>query len=141
VEQNVTLFDVVIQVANVDLNLKSGMNTTVEIVIFDEPDVLTIPVAALRTDRADPGGTQPGGSTAAVLVKQGEDYVERKIRTGRSDRRVIEVLEGLADDAVLGIPMVSRLKEENDLLNARMRERRSFGSSDRDRQKPSDKRG
>jgi HlyD family secretion protein len=141
VEQNVTLFDVVIQVVNTDANLKSGMNTTVEIVIVDEPDVLTIPVAALRRDRAGPGGPQPGGPAAAVLVKQGEDYVTREIRTGRSDQRVIEVLEGLADGAVLGIPMVSRLKQENDLMNARMRERQSFGSGDRESRKPSDKRG
>ena len=136
VEQNVTLFDVVIEVVNTDVNLKSGMNTTVEIVIVDEPDVLTIPVAALQSDRAG-----PGGPAAAVLVKQGEDYVTREIRTGRSDHRVIEVLEGLADGAVLGIPMVSRLKEENDLMNARMRERRSFGSGDRESRKPRDKRG
>ena len=136
VEQNVTLFDVVIEVANTDVNLKSGMNTTVEIVIVDEPDVLTIPVAALQKDRAIPG--EPA---AAVLVKQGEGYVTREIRTGRSDHRVIEVLEGLADGEVLGIPMVSRLKQENDLMNSRMRERRSFGSSDRKSPQPSDKRG
>ncbi|MDH3212763.1 MAG: efflux RND transporter periplasmic adaptor subunit [Myxococcales bacterium] len=136
VEQNVTLFDVVVQVANSDANLKSGMNTTVEIVIVDEPDVLTIPVAALRRDR-----DRPGGSAVAVLVKQGNDYVVREIRTGRSDHRVVEVLEGLADGAVLGIPMASRLKEENDLMNARMRERQSFGSSDRESRQPSDKGG
>jgi len=141
VEQNVTLFDVVIEVANTNVNLKSGMNTTVEIVIVDEPDVLTIPVAALRRDRAGPGGPQPGGPAAAVLLKQGEDYVTREIRTGRSDHRVIEVLEGLADGAVLGIPMLSRLKEENDLMNARMRENRSFGNGDRKSRQPSDKRG
>ena len=136
VEQNVTLFDVVIEVANTDVNLKSGMNTTVEIVIVDEPDVLTIPVAALQRDR-----TVPGGPAAAVLVKQGEDYVAREIRTGRSDHRVIEVLEGLADGETLGIPMFSRLKQENDLMNSRMRERQSFGSSDRQSRQPSDKRG
>jgi HlyD family secretion protein len=136
VEQNVTLFDVVIQVANTDVNLKSGMNTTVEIVIVDEPDVLTIPVAALRRDRAVPGGPSP-----AVLVKQGEDYVKREIRTGRSDHRVIEVLEGLADGDVLGIPMVSRLKEENDLMNTRMRKSRSFGRGGRESRQPRDKRG
>jgi len=136
VEQNVTLFDVVIEVANTDVNLKSGMNTTVEIVIVDEPDVLTIPVAALQRGRA-----VPDGPAAAVLVKQGEDYVTREIRTGRSDHRVIEVLEGLTDGEVLGIPMVSRLKEENDLMNTRMRESRSFGSGDRESRKPHDKRG
>lgn len=136
VEQNVTLFDVVIQVPNTDSNLKSGMNTTVEIVTVDDPDVLTIPVAALRRDRASPG--EPA---SAVLVKQGDEYVTREIRTGRTDHRVIEVLEGLAEGDVLGIPMVSRLKEENDLMSSRMRESRSFGSSGGESRQSRDKRG
>ena len=64
-----------------------------------------------------------------VLVKQGGDYVPREIRTGRTNYRVVEVLEGLAEGDVLGIPMVSRLKEEHDRIDARLRDRRSFGAS------------
>jgi len=139
VEQNVTLFDVVIEVANRDGNLKSGMNATVEIVIVDEPDVLTIPVAALQRDRS--GAPVPEDRPPTVLLKQGADYVPREIRTGRSDHRSVEVLEGLSEGEVLGVPMVSRLKEENDLMNARMRESRSFGSGDRGSKPASDKRG
>jgi hypothetical protein len=62
-----------------------------------------------------------------VLVKDGESFEPREIRTGRTDQRVVEVLEGLSEGEVLGIPMVSRLKEEHDLLDARVRRSRSFG--------------
>ncbi len=127
VEQNVTLFDVVVAVANNDMNLKSGMNTTVEIVIVDQPDLLTIPVAAVQKPGAGVDGPESARRGPVVLVKDGESFEPREIRTGRTDQRVVEVLEGLSEGEVLGIPMVSRLKEEHDLLDARVRRSRSFG--------------
>ena len=130
VEQNVTLFDVVIYVENTDANLKSGMNATVEIVIVERPDVLTIPLTALQKPRAD-GASRSVESPPTVLVKDGDTYRPREIRTGTSDHRVIEVVDGLEEGEVLGIPMVSRLKQEHDLLDARVRRSRSFGSGDR----------
>ncbi len=133
VEQNVTLFDVIVTVENIDGKLKSGMNSTVEIVILDRPDALTIPVTALRevADRNRPG-SERGGAT--VLVKEDEGYVPREIRTGETNDRRIEVLDGLEEGDVLGIPMVSRLKTENDRLDARVRGTRTFGrGSKRDR--------
>lgn len=120
-EQNVTLFDVVVRVENTDGNLKSGMNATVEIVVVDVPDALTIPLAALRYDSFE------SPDAALVLLKRGEVYEEHPIRTGRTDHRVIEILEGLASGDVLGIPMVSRLKAEHDRLDSRVRSSRSFG--------------
>jgi HlyD family secretion protein len=127
VEQNVTLFDVVVRVENTDGNLKSGMNATLEIVIVDRPDVLTIPVAALQP--AGAGGARPPSAPGAptVLVKERGTYVSREVRTGSTDYRVIEVLDGLEDGEVVGIPMVSRLKEEHDLMDSRIRRSRSFG--------------
>ena len=108
------------------------MNVSVEIVIEDRPDVLTIPVAALQDD----GGADPGApSVTRVLVKENGDYVSREIRTGASDYRVVEVLDGLEEGAVLGIPMTSRLKQDNDLLDSRVRRTRSFGSSRGDKKK------
>jgi RND family efflux transporter MFP subunit len=124
VEQNVTLFDVIVEVGNTDGNLKSQMNASVEIVIENRPDVLTIPVAALQEDgSADPGAPD----RTRVLVKENGDYVSREIRTGASDYRVVEVLDGLEEGAVLGIPMTSRLKQDNDLLDSRVRSSRTFG--------------
>ncbi len=124
IEQNVTRFDVVIEVENSDGNLKSGMNAIVELVIADEPDVLTIPLAALQPPD---GGTDADGPPV-VLLRSGGGYEPRPLRTGRSDQRSVEVLEGLREGDVVGIPMRSRLKEEHDQLDARMRDERSFGA-------------
>lgn len=131
VEQNVTLFDVIVAVGNIDGKLKSHMNATVEIVIVDRPDVLTIPIAALQ--KAGPNRRELSEQLAAtrVLVKQDGAFVPREVRTGASNYRVVEVLEGLEEGAVLGIPMVSRLKRENDLLDSRVRGTRSFGGKKR----------
>ncbi len=140
VEQNVTLFDVVVRVENIDGNLKSGMNATVEVVIVDRADVLTMPVSALQEARAGPNGA-PGaapteGAAPIVLVKENGRYVPREVRTGMSNYRIVEVLEGLEEGEVLGIPMVSRLKADHDRLDERVRRSRSFGTSDRSKRKP-----
>ncbi len=140
VEQNVTLFDVVVRVENTDANLKSGMNATVEVVIVEQPDVLTIPLTALQSSPADREAPDSSSPAPSVLVKDGDEYVPREISTGRTDHRVIEVLEGLQEGDVLGIPMVSRLKEANDRLDARVRSTRSFGGGDRGGKKSSDRR-
>ncbi len=131
-EQNVTVFDVVVRVENVTGHLKSGMNAVVEIVLFEREDAMTIPVTALQPSDDDaPRGDPDTGDRANVLVREGGDYRPRRIRTGRSDQRVIEVLEGLEEGEVLGIPMVSRLKEDHDRLDARIRRSRSFGTGRR----------
>ena len=140
VEQNVTLFDVVVRVENIDANLKSGMNATVEVVIVEQPDLLTIPMAALQSASAGREGSPTVSASSLVLVKDGGEYVPREIRTGRTDHRVIEVLDGLREGDVLGIPMVSRLKEENDRLDARVRSTRSFGAGDRGSKSAKDRR-
>ena len=133
VEQNVTLFDVVVGVENLDGHLKSGMNASVEIVLVDEPDVLTIPVAALQDSD---GSAPPASGTATVLLKSGETYAPQTIRTGRTDYRVIEVIEGLSDGDSLGIPMASRLKDQHDLLQERIRASRSFSKPDDEKKQP-----
>ncbi len=139
VEQNVTLFDVVVVVENNDGKLKSGMNATVEIVIVDREDVLSIPLSALQKDGADGYGSTavstaaPGRAPPTVLVKENGRYVPRQVRTGMTNTREIEVLEGLAEGEVLGIPMVSRLKQAHDRLDERVRRSRSFGRADRKR--------
>jgi HlyD family secretion protein len=127
-EQNVTLFDVVVLVENTDVKLKSGMNATVEIVIVDEPDTLVIPAAAIQEPDASRGVAREPWPASVVLVKNADGYGAREIRTGRTDYRVVEVLDGLEEGEVLGIPMVSRLKKEHDQIEARIRNRQSFGA-------------
>lgn len=51
VQQNVTMFAVLVRIANTQHLLKPGMNTEVEIHVGRREDVLAIPNAALRTQR------------------------------------------------------------------------------------------
>ncbi len=51
VEQNVTMFAVLISIRNADGLLMPGMNAEVEVSIAERDDVLTVPVMALRTER------------------------------------------------------------------------------------------
>jgi HlyD family secretion protein len=51
VEQNVTMFPVLVDIANLDHLLKPGMNTEVEVEIGHRENALTVPNAALRTQR------------------------------------------------------------------------------------------
>jgi len=55
VEQNVTLFDVIIEVANPEAKLKSGMNANVEITIVEKDNVLLLPTLALNGNAFSPG--------------------------------------------------------------------------------------
>ena len=157
VEQNVTLFDVVILVENTDGKLKSGMNAEVEIVMVDRSNVLTIPMIALQqglaseaqiaqsgrpdghegTTNAGSGGRgQSGGGGSIVLVRQGDTFQPQPIRVGMTNYQVVEVLAGLSEGDVLGIPMVSRLKSDNDRRVDRVRSSRSFGPSKAQPKKP-----
>jgi HlyD family secretion protein len=131
IEQNVTLFDVVVAVKNRDGRLNSGMNTGIEIIIDRREDVLLIPAAALQQREGGEGGTGKGGRTAVVLVKEGESFVRRDIEVGPSNYSQVIVNSGLEEGAILGIPMVSRLKQENEQMEERIRSSRSFGTGSR----------
>jgi len=65
-EQNVTMFAVLISIDNPDGLLMPGMNAEVEVSIARSEDVLTVPVMALRTQRDIT-------STATVLGKSEDD--------------------------------------------------------------------
>jgi HlyD family secretion protein len=127
IEQNVTLFDVVIEVENRDGKLRSGMNAGVELVISQDEGVLLIPLAARQPALSEDGAARDDGA-AMVLVEQDGHYEPRSIRTGRKDRRRVEVLEGLREGETVAIPMRSRLKDEIDQMNARFRGARGFGA-------------
>lgn len=123
VEQNVTLFNVVIQVENTEGKLKSGMNTTIRIIITRKEHVLLVPVVALQSG-AEAG---PPSATQTVLLKEGGQFVPHQVDVGMSNYREAEILSGLHEGDVLGLPMTSRLKAENDRLEGLIRESRSFG--------------
>jgi HlyD family secretion protein len=125
IEQNVTLFDVIIEVGNTDGKLKSGMNTDIQISIVNREDVLLAPTFVLQQISAG-ANVQP--NERMVLLKQGNEFVPHKVRIGLSNFKQVEILSGLTEDVVLGVPITSRLKEENDWRENRIKERRSFGT-------------
>ena len=127
VDQNVTLFDVVVEVENREGLLKSGMNTSLEITIINKKDVLLAPAVAVQ--KATNGKRSKGNPR--VLLKQNGEFIPREIKIGLMDFKNAEILEGLKEGDTLGIPMNSRLKEANERLENRIRKSRSFGSGRR----------
>ena len=98
-------------------------------------------VAWLRTGSVVPttvGGKQVTYVPGDIDLQQAGEFVPREIRTGRTDYRSIEVLDGLDEGEVLGIPMVSRLKDEHERLEARIRNSRRFGASRGGERRPAD---
>ncbi len=135
IEQNVTLFDVIIEVENHEGRLKSGMNASVEITIVREENVLLVPAMALSMPDggSDFRGGHRGGrqerNVRQALVKEGNEFALREVEVGLSNFKETIVLSGLNEGDILGVPMVSRLKEENDRMEERIRSSRSFGTS------------
>ena len=133
IEQNVTLFDVVVEVKNNDGKLKSGMNTRVEIEIVKKENVLLAPVITMQIpDAKDLGDFQNrDANVRSVLLKQEGKFTLQIVETGLSNFKQVIILAGVEEGSTLGVPMTSRLKNENDRLEARIRSSRSFGSKKR----------
>ncbi len=125
IEQNVTLFDVVVEVENTDNKLKSGMNTSIEITIVEKKDVLLAPAVAFQAPSGPPGRSDE----RTVLLKKDDKFVPQQVAIGLSNFRQAEILSGLEEGDILGVPMTSRLKEENEQMEERIRSSRSFGTS------------
>ena len=131
IEQNVTLFNVIIEVENTAGKLKSGMNTNIEITIQKQDDVLLAPTVALQTSQTGnwQGSRSQDPNERMVLLKKGDKFVPHKITIGASNFKQVIITAGLDEGNILGVPMVSRLKEENDQLEQRIKSSRSFGTS------------
>jgi len=74
VDQNVTMFAVLISIRNPDGLLMPGMNAEVEVSIAEREDVLTVPVMALRTER--------DVSATAGILGMSESDLRREIAGG-----------------------------------------------------------
>ena len=133
VEQNVTLFDIVVEVKNSDGKLKSGMNTSVEIEIVKKENVLLAPAITIQIpDVEDLEDYQKSeDNVRTVLLKKGDKFIPQIVEIGRSNFKQVIILSGVEEGGILGVPMVSRLKDENDRLEERIRSSRSFGSKKR----------
>lgn len=133
IEQNVTLFDIVVEVKNNDGKLKSGMNTNVEIAIVKKEGVLLAPAITMQIpDDEDLENYQNReANVRTVLLKQEGKFIPQIVEIGLSNFKQVIILAGVEEGSILGVPMVSRLKDENDRLEERIRSSRSFGSKKR----------
>ncbi|MCK5452719.1 MAG: efflux RND transporter periplasmic adaptor subunit [Calditrichia bacterium] len=123
IEQNVTLFDVIVGVENLEGKLKSGMNTTIEITIVRKDSILLVPAMALQPMEKK--------NTYRVLLKKEGKFKPHPVEVGLSDFKNAEVISGLQEGDIIGIAMISRLKDENDQREERIRRSRSFGTTSR----------
>lgn len=70
VQQNVTMFPVLVRIANPGHRLKPGMNTEVEIHVGDARAVVAVPYAALRTQRDVQSAAEVLGLDPAAVQQQ-----------------------------------------------------------------------
>jgi len=98
--QNVVTYDVVVSVENPELLLKPGMTANVNVVTASKPNVVRVPIDALRFS---PPGQPPADSAALdgapgrqtrVWVLEGRKVTPVTITTGLSDGTWVEVAEG-----------------------------------------------
>ncbi len=118
VDQNVTMFAVIVSIRNSDGLLLPGMNAEVDVSIADRRDVLTLPVMALRTDRDLP--------TTAGILGIGMDALRAQLSSG-GDKAQAEAPEDSGGEV---LTMGGRSVElpqgvDADDVRAAMRKRRS----------------
>jgi len=87
VEQNVTRFPVVIEVPNPKYRLLAGMNATVTITVYDNPNALVVPVEALKEFKAD-GGTMPEQQAKRFSLRGEMPDSIREMRRKRFEERL-----------------------------------------------------
>ncbi len=92
--QNVVTYDVVIQVANPELQLKPGMTANVSVIISIKKDILKIPNAALRFKPAEKSKTATQQKGAGVWILEQEKPKRVTISTGISDGNYSELVSG-----------------------------------------------
>ncbi len=91
---NVTIYQVDILPEKVPDVFRSGMSATVNIVEKARDDVLTLPLAAVKKSK--------DGAYVLIGRGPGKKPEEKKVETGISDEKNIEIISGLtADDKVL----------------------------------------
>lgn len=150
-EQNVTTFDVTIEVDNSERLLMAGMNASVEIIAGFRENVLLVPREALTDMRslsrmmgASPGGPGregmmrmggggggrghgPGGEgkkgnpTKMVIVTNGGQQEPRQIEIGMSNFEMAEALSGLSEGDTVLTTITSKALLDREAFMERMR--------------------
>jgi HlyD family secretion protein len=143
VEQNVTTFEVTVQIPNPDLKLKAGMNCTVDLKVADRSDAVLVPVEAvgnartlagwqvLLPDLEVPDGLQAGienqSSQQFVLVVDGGRPTVRLVGVGLNDMERVEITEGLREGEEVLIASHSRALQARAEFQERIKNRSMGG--------------
>ncbi len=157
VEQNVTMFPVLIDLPNPERLLKPGMNAEVSVRVADRQGVVAVPNGAVVTLRDAPsagaalgldeqqvrsslaklqgkgtnvaaGGSAGGSTRPGVLFVQGANGPEPKsVLFGLADWDHTEVVSGLEEGVEVYLISVARLQQQQQQYSARMRERAGGG--------------
>ncbi|MBN1353703.1 MAG: efflux RND transporter periplasmic adaptor subunit [Candidatus Omnitrophica bacterium] len=84
---NVTIYDVTVVPEDVPDFFRSGMSANVEITEKGQKDALLVPVEAVRTE--------DGATYVKVKAKTGNGTENRRVETGISDEKNVEIISGL----------------------------------------------
>ncbi len=146
VEQNVTSFEVTIQVDNPDEKLKAGMNASVTILVADRRDILMVPNEAIMSGRemvselmrieemsAKIEKNQKAGKDLqnmnrdlmkihqGVLIKEGNGLKAVSIQTGVRSLDFTEIINGLNPEDEVAFTFFSRAKMSSEQFRERMK--------------------
>ncbi len=163
VEQNVTLFPVLVRMRNEDRSLRPGMNVEVEIMLARRDDVISVPTEAIRSAddielaaqflglspssldgdgmNVSPESTnhKPSSSNvrrAIAFVNTAEGPEIRPIMVGVSDWNHAEILSGLSDgEEVILLPSTTVLRQQQDRIERYQRTRGIPGMSRKSKKK------
>ncbi len=104
VQQNVIYYTVTIDIKEGNNLLKPSMVARVSIVTGESKDALTLPLAAIRTDK--------GGKYVVVAKQNSEETV--RVKTGIMGEERVEILAGLNEGDSVVIPQIkSQTKQSN----------------------------
>lgn len=96
VQQNVTMFAVLVRIPNPGIRLKPGMNAEVEVTIGQRNRVLAVPYAALRTQR--------DVSSAAGVLGLSMETVEQQLAAGSEPAETPAATNGDQADNTITLP-------------------------------------
>lgn len=109
-ENGVTTYPVTVQIDDPPEDLLPGMNVDATIVVDQQEDVLTVPVAALQRGNTvyvkDDSATNTDGTmVGGVTLPDGWKAVE--VETGLSDNDLVAITSGLSEGDVVFVPQIS----------------------------------
>lgn len=92
---NVTIYEVDLIPANVPEFFRSGMNASVDFIVYSKENALVIPAEAVFNEK--------GESYVFLKGKNSYDSIKRKVQTGISQDKKIEIVSGITTEDIIVI--------------------------------------